>query len=97
MKITFKGTFNVDDMRLINDFIETQLTTDAETESATNVKKLDGVEHSYVIGSDVAVIGFDDGSERYYTKIELDRVVLIDVVVNNFGDVEKIHFTKIEK
>ena len=64
MKITFKGTFNVDDMRLINEFIETQLTTDAETESAT---------------------------------IELDRVVLIDVVVNNFGDVEKIHFTKIEK
>ena len=64
MKLTFTGTFNVDDMRLINDFIETQLTTDAETESAT---------------------------------IELDRVVLIDVVVNNFGDVEKIHFTKIEK
>ncbi len=64
MKITFTGTFNVDDMRLINDFIETQLTTDAETESVT---------------------------------IELDRVVLIDVVVNNFCDVEKIHFTKIEK
>lgn len=64
MKITFTGIFNVDDMRLINDFIETQLTTDAETENAT---------------------------------IELDRVVLIDVVVNNFGDVEKIHFTKIEK
>jgi hypothetical protein len=64
MKITFTGIFNVDDMRLINEFIETQLTTDAETESAT---------------------------------IELDRVVLIDVVVNNFGDVEKIHFTKIEK
>lgn len=64
MKITLTGTFNIDDMRLINEFIETQLTTDAETESAT---------------------------------IELDRVVLIDVVVNNFGDVEKIHFTKIEK
>ena len=64
MKLTFTGTFNVDDMRLINDFIETQLTTDAETESAT---------------------------------IELDRVVLIDVVVNNFGNIEKIHFTKIEK
>ena len=64
MKLTFTGTFNVDDMRLINEFIETQLTTDAETESVT---------------------------------IELDRVVLIDVVVNNFGDVEKIHFTKIEK
>ena len=64
MKLTFTGTFNVDDMRLINDFIETQLTTDAETESAT---------------------------------IELDRSVLIDVVVNNFRDVEKIHFTKIEK
>ena len=64
MKITFAGTFNIDDMRLINDFIETQLTTDAETESAT---------------------------------IELDRSVLIDVVVNNFADVEKIHFTKIEK
>ena len=64
MKITFTGTFNVDDMRLINEFIETQETTDAETETIT---------------------------------IELDRVVLIDVVVNNFGDVEKIHFTKIEK
>lgn len=64
MKITFTGTFNLDDIKLINDFIETQQTTDAETESAT---------------------------------IELDRVVLIDVVVNNFGDVEKIHFTKIEK
>ena len=64
MKLTFTGTFNVDDMRLINEFIETQLTTDAETENTT---------------------------------IELDRVVLIDVVVNNFGDVEKIHFTKIEK
>lgn len=64
MKITFKGTFNVDDMRLINEFIETQETTDCEKETTT---------------------------------IELDRVVLIDVVVNNFGDVEKIHFTKIEK
>jgi hypothetical protein len=64
MKITFTGIFNVDDMRLINEFIETQLTTDAETESTT---------------------------------IELDRVVLIDVVVNNFGNIEKIHFTKIEK
>lgn len=64
MKITFKGTFNVDDIKLINDFIETQQTTDCEKET---------------------------------TRIELDRVVLIDVVVNNFGDVEKIHFTKIEK
>jgi hypothetical protein len=64
MKITFTGTFNVDDMRLINEFIETQETTDCEKETIT---------------------------------IELDRVVLIDVVVNNFGDVEKIHFTKIEK
>jgi hypothetical protein len=64
MKITFIGTFNTDDIKLINDFVETQQTTDAETESAT---------------------------------IELDRSVLIDVVVNNFGDVEKIHFTKIEK
>jgi hypothetical protein len=64
MKITFTGTFNVDDMRLINEFIETQETTDCEKETTT---------------------------------IELDRVVLIDVVVNNFGDVEKIHFTKIEK
>jgi hypothetical protein len=64
MKITFTGTFNVDDMRLINEFIETQETTDCEKETTT---------------------------------IELDRSVLIDVVVNNFGDVEKIHFTKIEK
>jgi hypothetical protein len=64
MKITFAGTFNIDDIKLINDFVETQQTTDAETESA---------------------------------RIELDRVVLIDVVVNNFGNIEKIHFTKIEK
>lgn len=64
MKLTFTGTFNVDDMRLINEFIETQETTDCEKETTT---------------------------------IALDRVVLIDVVVNNFGDVEKIHFTKIEK
>jgi hypothetical protein len=64
MKITFTGTFNIDDIKLINEFVEQQLTTDAENENVT---------------------------------IELDRVVLIDVVVNNFGDVEKIHFTKIEK
>lgn len=36
-----------------------------------DVKKLDGVEHSYMIGSDVAVIGFDDGSERYYTNYRI--------------------------
>lgn len=30
MKLTFTGTFNVDDMRLINEFIETQQTTDCE-------------------------------------------------------------------
>ena len=64
MKITFTGTFNLDDIKLINEFVEQQLTTDAETENVT---------------------------------IELDRSVLIDVIVNNFGDVKKIHFTKIEK
>jgi hypothetical protein len=64
MKLTFTGTFNLDDIKLINEFVETQQTTDCEKETTT---------------------------------IELDRVVLIDVVVNNFGDVEKIHFTKIEK
>lgn len=36
-----------------------------------DVKKLDGVEHSYMIGPDVAVIGFDDGSERYYTNYRI--------------------------
>lgn len=35
MKITFKGTFNIDDMRLINGFIEQQQTTDREIENTT--------------------------------------------------------------
>ena len=35
MKITFTGTFNLDDMQLINDFLEQQQTTDRETESVT--------------------------------------------------------------
>jgi len=64
MKLTFTGTFNVDDMRLINEFIETQETTDCEKETIT---------------------------------IELDRVVLIKVIVNKYGDIEKIHFRKIKK
>ena len=35
MKITFKGTFTVDDIKLIYDFIEQQQTTDGETKSTT--------------------------------------------------------------
>ena len=35
MKITFKGTFTVNDIKLINDFILQQQTTDAETKSTT--------------------------------------------------------------
>jgi len=35
MKITFKGTFTVDNIKLIYDFIEQQLTTDGETKSTT--------------------------------------------------------------
>ena len=35
MKITFTGTFDIDDMQLINDFLEQQQTTDCETESTT--------------------------------------------------------------
>ena len=36
-----------------------------------DVKKLDGVELAYMIGSDIAVIGFVDGSERYYTNYRI--------------------------
>lgn len=35
MKITFKGTFTVGDIKLINDFIDQQQTTDGETKSTT--------------------------------------------------------------
>ena len=35
MKITFTGTFNIDDMRIINEFTETQQTTDCEKETTT--------------------------------------------------------------
>lgn len=41
MKITFTGTFSIDDMQLINDFLEQQQTTDRETENTTI--ELDGV------------------------------------------------------
>lgn len=33
MKITFTGTFNLDDIKLINEFLEIQETTDRETEN----------------------------------------------------------------
>lgn len=36
-----------------------------------DVKKLEGVERSYMIGSDVAVVGFVDGSEYYYTNYKI--------------------------
>lgn len=35
MKITFKGTFNIDDLKLINEFLEIQETTDRERENTT--------------------------------------------------------------
>jgi len=35
MKITFTGTFDIEDMQLISDFLEQQQTTDRETESVT--------------------------------------------------------------
>jgi len=35
MKITFTGTFDLEDLQLINDFLEQQQTTDRETESVT--------------------------------------------------------------
>ena len=63
MKITFTGTFNVDDMRLINDFIETQLTTDAETESTTIE-----VDNSILIK--VIVNKYDDIEKLHFRKIE---------------------------
>ena len=33
MKITFTGTFNLDDIKLINEFLEIQETTDREREN----------------------------------------------------------------
>ena len=33
MKITFTGTFNLDDVKLINEFLEVQETTDRERET----------------------------------------------------------------
>lgn len=33
MKITFTGTFSIDDVKLINEFLEIQETTDRERES----------------------------------------------------------------
>ena len=63
MKITFTGTFNVDNMRLINDFIETQLTTDAETESTTIE-----VDNSILIK--VIVNKYDDIEKLHFRKIE---------------------------
>ncbi len=33
MKITFTGTFTIDDVKLINEFLEIQETTDRERES----------------------------------------------------------------
>jgi len=33
MKITFTGTFNLDDVKLINEFLEIQETTDREREN----------------------------------------------------------------
>ncbi len=41
MKITFTGTFDTDDIQLINEFIEIQQTTDRVTENTTI--ELDGV------------------------------------------------------
>jgi len=41
MKITFTGTFNIDDIQLINEFIEIQQTTDRVTENT--MIELDGV------------------------------------------------------
>lgn len=35
MKITFTGTFNIDDVKLINEFLEVQETTDRERENTT--------------------------------------------------------------
>ena len=40
MKITFTGTFNLDDVKLINEFLEIQETTDRERE--TTVIDYDG-------------------------------------------------------
>ena len=40
MKITFTGTFSIDDVKLINEFLEVQETTDRERE--TTVIDYDG-------------------------------------------------------
>lgn len=48
MKLTFVGTFDLDDIKTINDFLEMQTTTDREIESTTI--ELDGLEAKVIVG-----------------------------------------------
>jgi len=62
MKITFTGTFDSDDIQLINEFIETQQTTDAETESTT-------IELDYTVLIKVTVDKYGDIEKIHFRKI----------------------------
>ncbi len=66
MKITFTGTFNIDDMRMINDFIEMQQTTDRDTETAT-------IELDSVVLIKVIVNKYGDIEKIHFRKIKGDR------------------------
>ena len=62
MKITFTGTFNIDDMRMINEFIETQQTTDCEKETIT-------IELDSVVLIKVIVNKYGDIEKIHFRKI----------------------------
>ena len=62
MKITFTGTFNIDDMKMINEFIETQQTTDCEKETIT-------IELDSVVLIKVIVNKYGDIEKIHFRKI----------------------------
>ena len=62
MKITFTGTFNIDDMRMINEFIEAQQTTDCEKETTT-------IELDSVVLIKVIVNKYGDIEKIHFRKI----------------------------
>ena len=63
MKITFTGSFSLEDMQLINDFLEQQQTTDRETESVT-------IEHDGVIEIKLKVDRYGDIEKINFKKIK---------------------------
>lgn len=66
MKITFTGTFNIDDMRMINEFIETQETTDREKETIT-------IELDSVVLIKVIVNKCGDIEKIHFRKIKKEK------------------------